>query len=329
MTFHMIGQLNMDSQQLDQSPEISIIMPTYNHARYIGEAIDSVFSQTYDNYELIIIDNYSTDETVEVVKSYQSSKIKLIQFLNNGIIAASRNVGIRTSKGKYIAFLDSDDLWLPEKLAGQVEYMEKHTDLALVYGLVKYIGNPLFEGRLVIQPKDTVSSSTFEELFICNSIVCMTAMVRASSLQRIGLFNEDPNFVSAEDWDLWLRFAHDYKIGFIPEVLGFYRVHTQGISKDETKYLKSLKVIEKYENMSWVSQELAERKRCLVYFAAGMKNLNFQGKDMRRYFLKVFRDSPIYSLRFKVFFGLCFSYLPTFIQKYLSMQYYQFKKWHT
>ncbi|ODS32018.1 MAG: glycosyltransferase [Candidatus Scalindua rubra] len=316
----------MDSQQLDQFPEISIIMPTYNNARYIGEAIDSVFSQTYDNYELIIIDNYSIDEMVEVVTSYQSSKIKLIRFSNNGIIDASRNVGIRASKGKYIAFLDSDDLWLPEKLTRQVVYMERHLDLDLVYGLAKSIGNPLFEGRLVAQPKGSAFCSTFEGLFISNSIVCMTVMARASSLKRVGLFNEDPNFVRVEDWDLWLRIAHDYKIGFIPEVLGFHRVHAQNVSKDETSYLKPLNVIKKYENMSWVSQELVERSRYSFYFAAAMSYLYLLNREMRSHFLKVFIGSSSYFLRLKAFCGLYFSYLPKIIQRNLLKLFCSYRK---
>jgi glycosyltransferase involved in cell wall biosynthesis len=319
-----------DSFKFDE-PLVSIITPAYNSDKFIGETIESVINQTYKNWEMIIVDDGSTDKTCDIVKKYCKRDIRVQYFWqkNSGGAAVPRNVAIGRSKGKYIAFFDSDDLWLPEKLTRQIEYMEKHPDLALVYGLAKYIGNPLFEGRLVRQPKDTVSCSTFEELFICKSIVCMTAMVRASYLQRVGLFNENPDFVSVEDWDLWLRFAHDYKIGFIPEVLGFYRANTQGISKDETKYLKPLKVIEKYENMSWVSQELAERSRYLIYFAAGMKNLQFQGKNMRRHFLKVFIGSPFYFLRLKAFCGLCFSYLPSIIQNQLSIVYYKIKKIHT
>lgn len=322
--------IRTDSFKFDE-PLVSIITPAYNSDKFIGETIESVINQTYKNWEMIIVDDGSTDKTCDIVKKYCKRDIRVQYFWqkNSGRPAVPRNVAIRRAKGKYIAFLDSDDLWVSEKLAKQVEYMEKHPDLALVYGLAKCVGNPLFEGRLVVRPKRIYSHHAFEELFIYNSIVCMTAMVRASSLQRVGLFNEDLNFVSAEDWDLWLRFAHDYKIGFIPEVLGFYRAHTQGISKDETKYLKALNVIEKYENMNWVSQELVERSRSFVYFAAAMSYLRLLNRNMRRHFLKVFIGSPFYLLRLKAFCGLCFSYLPTIIQKNLSMQYYQFKKIYT
>ncbi len=319
-----------DSFEFDK-PLVSIVTPAYNSERFIGATIESVITQTYKNWEMIIVDDGSTDKTGNIVKNYCKRDIRIKYFWqkNSGRPAVPRNVAIRKAKGKYIAFLDSDDLWVSEKLARQVEYMEKHPDLDLVYGLARCIGNPLFEGRLVKQPKDAASCSTFEQLFICNSIVCMTVMVRTSSLHQVGLFNEDPNFVSAEDWDLWLRFAHDYKIGFISEVLGFYRVHPHGISKDETKYLKQLNVIEKYKNMNWVSQELVERSRSLTYFTAAMSYLRLLNRSMRSHFLKVFIGSPFYFLRFKAFCGLCFSYLPTIIQKNLIILYYQFKNIYT
>lgn len=320
----MIGT---DSFEFDE-PLVSIVTPAYNCERFIGETIESVINQTYKNWEMIIVDDGSTDKIGNIVKNYCKRDIRIKYFWqkNSGRPAVPRNVAIRKAKGKYIAFLDSDDLWVSEKLARQVEYMEKHPDLDLVYGLAKCVGNPLFEGRLVKQPKDVAFCTTFEELFICNSIVCLTVIVRASSLQRVGLFNEAPSFVSAEDWDLWLRFAHDYKIGFIPELVGFYRVHTQGISKDETKYLKPLNIIEKYENMGWVGQELVKRSRSLVYFTAAMSGLRLLNRSMRRHFLKVFIGSPFYFLRLKAFCGLCFSYLPAIIQKTLIILYYQFKK---
>src|SRR3989304_8476363 len=99
-----------------KQPLVSVIMPTYNHARFIGEAIGSVLNQTYPNLELIIIDNYSEDNTEEIVSSYKNQRVKYFKFRNHGVIAASRNYGMRHAQGDYIAFLDSDDLWEPTKI---------------------------------------------------------------------------------------------------------------------------------------------------------------------------------------------------------------------
>ncbi|MBA7530747.1 UDP-Glc:alpha-D-GlcNAc-diphosphoundecaprenol beta-1,3-glucosyltransferase WfgD [subsurface metagenome] len=108
-------EININTKQ----PLISVVMPTYNHGRFIGDAINSVLNQTYRNLELIIIDNFSEDNTEKIVTSYKDDRIKYLKFKNNGVIASSRNYGIKHSRGEYIAFLDSDDVWLPEKLEKQ------------------------------------------------------------------------------------------------------------------------------------------------------------------------------------------------------------------
>lgn len=117
-----------------KGPLVSIIMPTYNHARFIGEGIESVLNQTYKNFELIIIDNFSEDNTEEIVASYKDDRIKYLKFRNNGSTGVSRNYGIRHAKGEYIAFLDSDDFWLPEKLEEQVAVLRAYPQVAMVYG---------------------------------------------------------------------------------------------------------------------------------------------------------------------------------------------------
>ena len=114
-----------------RQPLVSVIMPTYNQEEYISDSVDSVLGQTYHHYELIIINNHSEDGTEEIVRSYSDPRIQYYKFNNHGIIAASRNYGIRLSKGKYIAFLDSDDIWLPKKLEKQAQMMEENPEIAL------------------------------------------------------------------------------------------------------------------------------------------------------------------------------------------------------
>ena len=102
--------------QIKAKPLVSIVIPTYNHAEFLRLAIQSIIEQTYDNWEIIIINNYSTDTTVELVEKFKEPRIRLINFNNNGVIATSRNIGIKKSRGEWIAFLDSDDIWYPSKL---------------------------------------------------------------------------------------------------------------------------------------------------------------------------------------------------------------------
>src|SRR6266704_594323 len=118
-----------------REPLVSVIMPTYNRAKLIDKSIESVLSQTYRRLELIVIDNYSQDETETVVKSFsdQDPRVRYFKYANHGLVAASRNAGIDAAKGQYLAFLDSDDLWLPEKVQKQVDFLECHKDVFLVY----------------------------------------------------------------------------------------------------------------------------------------------------------------------------------------------------
>lgn len=102
---------------MNQSDLISIIIPTYNQANFLKNAIQSVLDQTYTNWELIIVDNYSTDSTEEIINQFKDSRIKKFQIKNNGIVAISRNVGIKMANGTWVAFLDSDDIWFPEKIS--------------------------------------------------------------------------------------------------------------------------------------------------------------------------------------------------------------------
>ncbi|NDF83787.1 MAG: glycosyltransferase family 2 protein, partial [Actinobacteria bacterium] len=101
---------------MSKSPRVSVVIPTFNHAKLLKRALDSVVAQTFDNWEAIVVNNFSADETIDVVRSFNDDRITLINFSNNGIIAASRNQGIKAARGQYLAFLDSDDKWYPEKL---------------------------------------------------------------------------------------------------------------------------------------------------------------------------------------------------------------------
>ena len=137
----------MTSPSIKQ-PLVSVVMPTYNYAQFIGDAIGSVLDQTYKNIELIIIDNYSDDNTEEIIASFNDTRIKYKKFRNNGIIAASRNIGISESRGKYIAFLDSDDMWKPAKIEKQIKLLENDENVFLVYSRYAVIRNGLFRENL-------------------------------------------------------------------------------------------------------------------------------------------------------------------------------------
>ena len=205
-----------------KQPLVSVIMPTYNHARFIGRAIESVLNQTYQNIELIIIDNYSEDDTERIVSSYKDDRIKYFKFRNNGIIAASRNYGIKHAQGEYIAFLDSDDWWILKKLEIAVQYLEQGYDVCF-HGLwgVRHEKWQIFKKPMKGRP---VSYPVYDDILnnhpeMPNSSI----VVRTVLLRQIGGESEDPDLIAAEDYECLLRISKvTERFVYIPIVLGFY-----------------------------------------------------------------------------------------------------------
>lgn len=213
-----------------KKPLVSVVMPTYNHALFIGEAIRSVLSQTYQHLELIIIDNYSPDNTEAMIADYAKNdpRIRYEKFSNKGIIAASRNQGMRRARGEYIAFIDSDDVWLPEKLAKQVEFLEENKEIYLVYTkcIIQRDGK-----QLAVHPKKPKSGYIFNDLFLhFNFIDSPTVMIRNTKEGNAYFFDEDRKLVAVEDYALWLSIARQKKVSFINEPLAIYRIHSKGMS---------------------------------------------------------------------------------------------------
>lgn len=194
-------------------PLISVIIPTHNRGRMLTEAIDSVLAQEYRPVELIIVDDGSTDNTSEVLQNYGPCLSRIRQ--ENRGVSAARNAGISAASGEYIAFLDSDDLWLPQKLASQAAFFDHHPEALICQTEEIWIRN----GRRV-NPKlrhRKVSGMIFEpSLHLC--LVSPSAvMIRRPLFEKVGLFNE--SLPACEDYDLWLRVSCRYPIHLIPDPL--------------------------------------------------------------------------------------------------------------
>ncbi|MBU0477484.1 glycosyltransferase [bacterium] len=197
-------------------PLVSVIIPTYNADKYIKEALESVFKQTYTNTEIIVIDDGSTDNTKEVLTPY----LDRIQYIykENGGPASARNLGIKMAKGEYIAFLDADDIWLKEKLETQIK--EMNDGIGLV-GCKDHTIN----GRI----KRTRNIS-YKELLIKNVFSNSSVLVRRECIDRVGLFDERPEFKAVEDWDMWIRISKRCKATYINKTLVRIRSEANGIS---------------------------------------------------------------------------------------------------
>lgn len=230
-------------------PLVSVIMPTYNQAQFISEAVDSVLNQTYKNLEFIIIDNYSNDETEKIVSSYSANdlRIRYTKFSNNGVIAASRNLGIKMARGEFLAFIDSDDLWLPQKLEKQVSFLKNNKDVFLLYSRCSVLKDGIFMW-MTPRKRDLGSGNIFIPLFLSNNFIsCSSVMLRNELEENNFLFDTDKKLIAIEDYDLWLRIAKIKHIGYLDESLMIYRLHQGNISYGIKPYLlRYLRVANKH-----------------------------------------------------------------------------------
>ena len=213
-------------------------MPTFNHGNYINHAITSVKNQDYQNWELIIIDNYSTDKTEEKVKNFEDARIRYEKFRNNGVIAASRNFGIKLSTGDLIAFLDSDDEWTSKKLSTCIrELVKSNADLIYHQMNIKKISTLPYIRRMTKHRKLT-HPSYYDLLENGNPIINSSVVMKKSIRESVGLLNEDFDYFAWEDFDYWIRISKSgFKLQLINEPLGYYLVGVNNTSSSSRRLL--------------------------------------------------------------------------------------------
>jgi glycosyltransferase involved in cell wall biosynthesis len=214
-----------------EKPYISVIIPTYNRADYIVDAIDSVINQKDSiwSYEIIVVDDGSTDNTKQLLNRY-GEKISYHRIKRSGLPARARNFGIAKAAGELIAFQDSDDLWIPDKFSLQVPaFDDKQTILS--YGNAKIMSSlGKLSDKTIIPPGSGKTGRVFEDLLDVNFISTLTVMVRKDELTKSGGFNESPSLRAVEDYELWLRLATKGRFVYIDESLAIHRRHDKNIS---------------------------------------------------------------------------------------------------
>lgn len=273
-----------------KQPLVTVVMPTYNHAQFIGDAVKSVLDQTYENLELIIVDNYSKDNTEDIIASFEDTRIEYRKFRNNGIIAASRNLGINKSRGKYIAFLDSDDMWKPTKIEKQIELLENNDNIFLVYTRYIVMKNGTFS-KILPKRRKLRSGNVFISLFLSNNFIGSSTVLLRNILKENNLFDTDIKLRAIEDYALWLKIAKNKHVAYIDEPLVVYREHGSNTSIGIMPYLfRYLQLIKKYRHD--VSKKLLIRKYLLIFMTiciliikkvlakVGGKNRNFSGEKL-------------------------------------------------
>tara|TARA_B100000242_G_scaffold292373_1_gene267651 strand:- start:8218 stop:9108 length:891 start_codon:yes stop_codon:yes gene_type:complete len=270
---------------------ISVIIPTYNREKLLRRAIQSVQRQSYENWEIIVVDNHSEDDTQLFIESLSSEKIKYIKHKNNGIIASSRNIGAEVSKGNFLAFLDSDDWWEKDKLKKSHQALTS-TESDISYHNCFIEGNKKNGKTRSRKLKDPI----YNDLLINgNTIVTSSVLIRKKIFKNAGCFSTDEDKVGWEDYDLWIKVSKNKgKFHFIEERLGFYWVGDDNfddpkrilLNIDNMKKTIISEFINLYGGVPWWPSYTSG----IAFFNLG------QNKDSLKYFFKViFSQSPLKS----------------------------------
>ncbi len=209
-------------------PEISIIIPAYNAEKTIGETVDSVQNQTLSDWELIIINDGSTDNTLSILNPIKDSRIKIFSYPNAGV-AVARNRGISKARGNYIAFLDADDLWTPDKLELQLAALQKNPAAGVAYSWNYYqYENPADSYADTFQ---TFEGNVYPDLLIKNFLQNgSNPLIKKEAIASVGLF--DPTIKSCEDWDYYLRLAVNCPFVLVPKIQIIYRQSSDSVSSN-------------------------------------------------------------------------------------------------
>jgi glycosyltransferase involved in cell wall biosynthesis len=257
------------SSNLNLQPLVSVIMNCYNSSKYLREAIDSVITQTYTNWEIIFWDNASVDESPEIVKSYNDSRIKYFRGEVTVALGRARNFAIEKCKGEYIGFLDCDDIWLPQKLEKQIPLFSDPT-VDIVFSDSFFFNNEGAQWRLY-KNKRYFTGKCFSELLSRYFLSLETVVIRHSSLSRLKYWF-DENFSTIEEADLFRRIAFNGKLDMVNEVLAKWRVHSGSYTwnKIQDFRLETELMLEEYDKLypgfsvNYANEIMQLRARLLV-----------------------------------------------------------------
>lgn len=221
----------------NQPPAVSVIVPTYNRSGLLRETLATVGAQGFRDFELIVADDGSEDDTAATVAT-SPVPARYLRLEHSGLAARTRNAGIAVAQGRYLAFLDDDDLWHPDKLALQMQALREHADAVLVCGnALRHRPGTAEDGSLLIEhcPREAAAGhGGLAELARGNYVICSTALADAAAVRAVGGFCEDPRLGFAQDYDLWLRLATRGPVAYLDRPLLGYRVGSVNSLTDGT-----------------------------------------------------------------------------------------------
>lgn len=286
-------------------PVVSVVIPTKNRAHYLSFAIQSVLNQTFEDFELLIVDAVSRDSTREVVSGFKDKRIRYIKEEIDRGPSASRNTGIIDSKGEFIAFLDDDDLWMPKKLEKQLSLFRKNQLVDVVYtGCLEFRDKGRILGYRIPQTKGNIFPRILMNNFLGN---CSTVMVKKECFDKVGLFDE--RLQGFEDYDLWIRLAKYCQFDYVKEPLVLYRFHEKRITTNLNRIRKAHEIL--YKKYFKEIMMADDRKKIFGEWNCSRGVIHFKCGDMERgrtEFIRAICNNPfniVYYVNLSIsFFGL-------------------------
>lgn len=304
-------------------PKVSIIIPAYNASEYIKNCLDSCIKQDHDNVEIIVIDDGSTDNTRDIVKSYSDRRIKYL-YKENGGSASARNLGIRNSSGDYIIFLDSDDLILPNRITAHIKSLQ-NKDKIITYSDFRYIKNHNNNNEYKHKFK-FYSGDVLDKMLYKNFIPTNCATYPRSFIDDIGIFNEEIR--NCEDTEFLIRaLLAGYKVEYLDKVLAYYRLHEGSKSKEKVKnYSNYIKILKLFENK--IDKKLLNR--AIAYNECNIGRYLIKSGEFKKgmsYIKKSFKHLPpnihlglIYIFLYKIFGVQFINYISNIINVNINLE---------
>lgn len=281
---------------------ITVVMPSFNSAYYIGRAINSVLEQDYKNLELIIVDNNSSDNTDKVVKNFNDKRLNYYKINNDGIIAKSRNYGIKKSNGLWIAFLDSDDYWKINKISICSEHMNQKNDV-IYHNLINIYEKNGYEYQKKNKSQKLIKPILSDLMVKGNQICTSSIIVRRKILLEVNGMSEEKQIVGAEDYDTWMRIAKiTNNFCYIPKYLGFYQVHKLSKSNLIDMSVPTSLVMMKYFNCL-TTKEKEKAQANIIYIKNRFKYLSGTNEKINYSFINCLKYGN-FSIKIKTLYML-------------------------
>jgi GT2 family glycosyltransferase len=287
---------------MTSSALVEVVIPTYNQADFLRVALQSVIAQHHQNWVATVVNNMSSDHTHNVVREFADSRVRIVDFDNHGVIAASRNLAIRDSRADFIAFLDSDDWWQPKKLSACLSWLDNGADL------VCHAEEWRSEHSSRVVRYGPQHRMEYEAMLLGGNCLSTSAIVgRARVFQQLGGFSERPEFVTAEDYDLWLRVAKSgHRIALIDDVLGTFRIHSASASAAIARNSAAeMAVVREHLKTSGIGARARRNRLGLSHYSAARAYQKSGDRaTARREFTRAWRLAPLFPRTYAGFLTL-------------------------